>query len=55
MWRRIFNGYNTDSATATNFTTPNNSAHLPVAAIDAMPTTTTHWSKPSTRSCCMAP
>ena len=38
MWRRIFNGYNTTSATATNFTTPNSSAHLPVAAIDALPT-----------------
>jgi len=38
LWRRVFAGYSTTSATATNFTAPNNSAYLPPSVIDALPT-----------------
>ncbi len=38
FWRRIFSGYNTNSATATSFTVPNTTAYLPSAMIDAIPT-----------------
>jgi uncharacterized protein (DUF1800 family) len=38
FWRRIFTGYTTTSASATPFVTPGNAAHLPAAAIDALPT-----------------
>ncbi|GMU43509.1 MAG: DUF1800 family protein [Xanthomonadales bacterium PRO6] len=37
FWRRIFNGYNTSSATSTPFTTPSNSIYLSPTLIDSLP------------------
>ena len=38
LWRRVFAGYTTTSATATTFSAPSNSAYLPTAQLDAIPT-----------------
>jgi len=37
FWRRIFSGYNTNNATTTNFTAPNNAAYLSSTMIDGIP------------------
>jgi uncharacterized protein (DUF1800 family) len=37
LWRRIFSGYSTTSATTTTFSTPGNAAYLSPTVIDAIP------------------